>query len=164
MKNILNSQIKNSVRFSKISQILSWAQAHSFWYLSVGGGCCADELWAAQSCRYDLERFGCIPEVDPRQADLLIVSGVVTKKAAPYLKELYEKMPSPKYVLALGACTNCGGIFGPQWSYSVLPGLESVLPVDIYVAGCPPRPEAIMNGLIRLQEKAREYHSIDQTH
>jgi NADH-quinone oxidoreductase subunit B len=103
--------------------------------------------------RYDLERFGCLPQVDPRQADLLIVSGMVSYKAAPHLKNLYETMLSPKYVLALGACANCGGPFSPKLSYSVVGGVDQVIPVDVYVPGCPPRPEAIMNGLIALQEK-----------
>jgi NADH-quinone oxidoreductase subunit B len=104
-------------------------------------------------CRYDLERFGCLPQVDPRQADLLIVCGMVSYKAAPHLKSLYDAMLNPKYVLAVGACANCGGPFSPEFSYSAVPGVDQVIPVDVYVPGCPPRPEAIMNGLIALQEK-----------
>jgi NADH-quinone oxidoreductase subunit B len=104
-------------------------------------------------CRYDLERFGCLPQVDPRQADLLIVCGMVSQKIAPYLKQLYEEMLPPKYVLAVGACANCGGPFSGESSYSVISGVDQVLPVDVLVPGCPPRPEAIMNGLIALQEK-----------
>jgi NADH-quinone oxidoreductase subunit B len=138
---------------STIQHLFRWARSRSLWYLSASGGCCADEVLNAMGCRYDLERFGCIPQVDPRQADLLIVCGVVTRKAAPYLKKLYDEMPAPKYVLALGACASCGGPFSPEFSYSVLAGAEQLFPVDVYVPGCPPRPEAIMNGLMALQEK-----------
>ncbi len=104
-------------------------------------------------CRYDLERFGCLPQVDPRQADLLIVCGMVSYKAMPYLLDFYDKMLSPKYVLAVGSCASSGGPFSPDLSYSVVPGVNAVIPVDVYVPGCPPRPEAVMNGLIALQEK-----------
>ena len=97
-----------------------------------------------------------MPQVDPRQADLLIITGLVSYKAATELRAAYETMLSPKYVLAVGSCANCGGPFAPELSYSVVPGADRVLPVDVYVPGCPPRPEAIMNGLIRLQEKIRD--------
>lgn len=142
-----------SFYLSTIGKILSWARSQSLWYVSTGTGCCADEVLDALGCRYDLERFGCLPQVDPRQADLLIVSGVVTKKAAPYLRDLYESMLSPKYVLAIGSCANCGGAFGSKSNYSVVSGLDQVVPVDVYVPGCPPRPESIMNGFIALQNK-----------
>ncbi len=114
-------------------------------------------------CRYDLERFGCLPQVDPRQADLLIICGMVSYKIAPYLKELYDEMLAPKYVLAVGACANCGGPFSAESSYSVVPGVNQVIPVDVFVPGCPPRPEAIMNGLIALQEKisGQESHRLE---
>lgn len=135
------------------SWVTKWATSRSLWYFSTGGGCCADEVISTMGCRYDLERFGCIPQVDPRQADLLIVSGMVSYKLAPELKKLYNSMLQPKYVLAIGACASCGGAFSPKFSYSVVPGVDQVIPVDVYVPGCPPRPEAIMNGLIALQEK-----------
>jgi NADH-quinone oxidoreductase subunit B len=104
-------------------------------------------------CRYDLERFGSVAQQDAQQADLLIISGVVTDKLAPHLKALYDSMRAPKYVLAIGTCANSGGLFSPQHSYCVKAGASSVVPVDVYVPGCPPRPEAIMNGLIALQER-----------
>lgn len=138
---------------STIGKVLAWARSNSLWYVSTGGGCCADEILEALGCRYDLERFGCVPQVDPRQADLLIVNGVVTKKLAPHLKEFYDSMLDPKYVLALGSCASCGGAFGTESSYSTLAGVDRIIPVDVYVPGCPPRPESIMNGLIALQEK-----------
>ena len=145
--------MSGSFYLSTIGKVLSWARSHSLWYLSVGSGCCADELANTMGCRYDLERFGCLPQVDPAQADLLIVSGVISYKAAPHLKKIYDAMPSPKYVLAVGSCASCGGPYSPEFSYSAVPGVDTILPVDVYVPGCPPRPEAIMNGLIALQEK-----------
>src|SRR3954464_4808284 len=100
-----------SFYLSTVGRVLKWAQSRSLWYISTGSGCCADEVLDSMGCRYDLERFGCMPQVDPRQADLLIVSGVITQKTVPYLKELYDSMLTPKYVLAVGACANCGGLF-----------------------------------------------------
>lgn len=143
----------SSFYLSTVGKVLSWARSQSLWYTSTGSGCCADELLNTIGARYDLERFGCLPQVDAAQADLLIISGMVTYKAAPYLKTIYDSMLFPKYVLALGSCANCGGLYGPEYSYSVVPGANKIVPVDIYVPGCPPRPEAIMNGLIQLQEK-----------
>jgi NADH-quinone oxidoreductase subunit B len=140
---------------STVSKVLGWAQANSLWYLGTGAGCCADELFQAFGARYDLERFGCRPRAEAGQADLLIVSGAVSYMAAPYLRELYDQMLEPKYVMALGACACGGGAFAPELSYSVVPGVDRVLPVDVYVPGCPPRPESIMNGLIALQERIR---------
>jgi NADH-quinone oxidoreductase subunit B len=138
---------------STIGRAMKWARASSLWYISTGSGCCADEVLESAGCRYDLERFGCVAQVDPRQADLLIVTGMVSYKAAPELRALYDSMPGPKYVLAIGSCANCGGAFAPEFSYSAVPGVDRIVPVDVYVPGCPPRPEAIMNGLIILQEK-----------
>ncbi len=143
----------SSFYLSTLGRLLKWSRSRSLWYVSTGTGCCADEVLDSMGCRYDLERFGCLPQVDPRQADLLIVCGMVSYKAAAHLKSLYDSMLTPKYVLAVGACANCGGPFSPEYSYSVVPGVDQVIPVDVYVPGCPPRPEAIMNGLIALQEK-----------
>jgi NADH-quinone oxidoreductase subunit B len=151
-----------SFYFSTLAKVLNWAKSNSLWYISTGTGCCADEVLNSMGCRYDLERFGCLPQVDARHSDLLIVSGMVSYKTAPYLKELYDSMLNPKYVIAVGACANSGGLFSPQSSYSVVPGADQVVPVDVYIPGCPPRPEALMNGLIALQEKIRgqESHSL----
>lgn len=145
--------MSGSIYLSTVGQFLKWTRSRSLWYISTGSGCCADEVLNLLGSRYDLERFGCLPQVDARQADLLIVCGMVSYKALPHLKELYDSMLSPKYVLAVGACANCGGLFSPEFSYSVVPGIDRAIPVDVYVPGCPPRPEAIMNGLIALQEK-----------
>ncbi len=145
--------MSGSFYLSTVGKVLKWARSKSLWYISTGTGCCADEVLGAMGCRYDLERFGCLAQVDPRQADLLIVCGVVSYKVAPYLKELYDEMLAPKYVLAVGSCANCGGPFSQESNYSVVAGADQVIPVDVFVPGCPPRPEAIMNGLIALQEK-----------
>jgi NADH-quinone oxidoreductase subunit B len=133
--------------------IFNWAQAHSLWAVSIHGGCCADEVLSATGARYDIERFGCHLHIDPTQADLLIVSGVVSLKAAASLKELYEQMPHPKYVIAVGACACSGGVFADSENPFILEGVGAIIPVDVFIPGCPPRPEAIMNGLIALQEK-----------
>jgi len=140
---------------SKLADAVKWARAGSLWYYAVQSGCCADEILDALGSRYDLERFGCMPESDPTLCDLLFVSGTVTRKAAPYIIEVYEKMLAPKYVVAVGSCASCGGLFSEDRSYSGISGVNRILPVDVYIPGCPPRPEAIMNGLITLQEKIR---------
>lgn len=144
---------KGSFYLSTVGKMLKWARSQSLWYISISGGCCADEVLNSMGNTYDLERFGCVPQVDARQADLLIVSGIISYKAAPHLKALYDSMLSPKYVLAVGSCANCGGLFSPELSYSSVAGLDKIVPVDVYVPGCPPRPESIMNGLIALQDK-----------
>jgi NADH-quinone oxidoreductase subunit B len=148
-------QETGSFYFSTFSRILDWAKSNSLWYCSTGPGCCADEVLNSLGCQYDIERFGCLPQADPCQSDLLIINGVVSYKAAAHLRTLYDSMLSPRYVLAVGACANSGGPYGPHFSYSVVPGADRIVPVDIYVPGCPPRPEAIMNGLIALQERIR---------
>jgi NADH-quinone oxidoreductase subunit B len=140
---------------STLSDVVKWARAGSLWYYAVQSGCCADEVLDTLGSRYDLERFGCVPQSDPTMCDLLLVSGAITRKAAPYIIEIYEKMRSPKYVVAVGSCASCGGLFSEDRSYTGLSGVSRILPVDVFVPGCPPRPEAIMNGLITLQEKIR---------
>jgi NADH-quinone oxidoreductase subunit B len=147
--------VKSGFHLTTLSRVMSWARSSSLWYMNANGGCCADEVMDALGARYDLERFGCLPQADPRQADLMIVTGMVSYRIAPYLKALHDQMLPPKYVLAIGSCASCGGAFAPEYSYSVVPGAQRILPVDVFVPGCPPRPEAIMNGLIALQEKIR---------
>ncbi len=142
--------------FSSVGKIFDWARSQSLWYFPVLGGCCADEVLSSLGCRYDLERFGCLEQRDPAQADLLIINGSITAQSAPHLKELYDSMLSPKYVIAIGSCAICGGPFNPGRKEPVIRGVDQLIPVDIYVPGCPPRPEAIMHGIIKLQEKIRE--------
>lgn len=140
---------------STVGKMLNWARAQSLSTVPIGACSCFSEVLETIGCRYDLERFGYSAQPDPRQADLIIVSGMLSYKAAPYLRQVYDSMLWPKYVLAIGACACCGGAHAPELSYAVVPGVDRVIPVDVYVPGCPPRPEAIMNGLIALQERIR---------
>jgi NADH-quinone oxidoreductase subunit B len=136
--------------------VLNWGRRYSLWVFNFGLACCAIEFIATSMGRHDFIRLGVIPFAHgPRQADLMVVSGTVTDKMAPAIKRLYDQMPEPKYVISFGACSNCGG---PYWdSYSVTKGVDQLIPVDVYVPGCPPRPEALLHGILRLQEKiARE--------
>ena len=132
--------------------ILNWGRRYSLWVFNFGLACCAIEFIASSMCRHDFIRLGVIPFAPgPRQADLMVVSGTVTDKMAPAVKRLYEQMPEPKYVISFGACSNCGG---PYWdSYCVTKGVDQIIPVDVYVPGCPPRPEALLHGILKLQEK-----------
>jgi NADH-quinone oxidoreductase subunit B len=132
--------------------VLNWGRRYSLWVFNFGLACCAIEFIAASMSRHDFIRLGVIPFAPgPRQADLMVVSGTVTDKMAPAVKRLYEQMPEPKYVISFGACSNCGG---PYWdSYCVTKGVDQIVPVDVYVPGCPPRPEALLQGILKLQEK-----------
>jgi NADH-quinone oxidoreductase subunit B len=132
--------------------VLNWGRRYSLWVFNFGLACCAIEFIAASMGRHDFIRLGVIPFAHgPRQADLMVVSGTVTDKMAPAIKRLYDQMPEPKYVISFGSCSNCGG---PYWdSYSVTKGVDQIIPVDVYVPGCPPRPEALLHGILRLQEQ-----------
>jgi NADH-quinone oxidoreductase subunit B len=135
-----------------IKVVLNWGRRYSLWVFNFGLACCAIEFIAASMGSHDFIRLGVIPFAPgPRQADLMIVSGTVTDKMAPAIRRLYDQMPEPKYVISFGACSNSGG---PYWdSYSVTKGVDQVIPVDVYVPGCPPRPEALLQGIVKLQEK-----------
>jgi NADH-quinone oxidoreductase subunit B len=132
--------------------IFNWGRRYSLWVFNFGLACCAIEFIAASMARHDFIRLGVIPFAHgPRQADLMIVSGTVTDKMAPALRRLWEQMPEPKYVISFGSCSNSGG---PYWdSYCVTKGVDQIIPVDVYVPGCPPRPEALLQGIVKLQEK-----------
>jgi NADH-quinone oxidoreductase subunit B len=135
-----------------IKVVLNWGRRYSLWVFNFGLACCAIEFIAASMARHDFMRLGVIPFAPgPRQADLMIVSGTVTDKMAPAIRRLYDQMPEPKYVISFGACANSGG---PYWdSYSVTKGVDQLMPVDVYVPGCPPRPESLLHGILRLQEQ-----------
>jgi len=134
-----------------VEDLLNWGRSKSDWYLQFGLACCAIEFMALNAAHFDLMRFGSIPRTSPRQADFIIVSGTVTLKMADRLKTLYEQMAEPRYVLSMGSCSNSGG---PYWEhgYHVLKGVDRIVPVDVYVPGCPPRPEAFFEGMVKLQE------------
>ena len=135
-----------------IKFVFNWGRKYSLWVFNFGLACCAIEFIATSMARHDFIRLGVIPFAHgPRQADLLVVSGTLTDKMAPALQRLYQEMPEPKYVISFGSCSNCGG---PYWdSYSVTKGVDQIIPVDVYVPGCPPRPEALLNGIMKLQER-----------
>ncbi|MFL5246401.1 MAG: NADH-quinone oxidoreductase subunit NuoB [Myxococcales bacterium] len=135
---------------SFIDDIINLARKSSIFYLLFGLACCGIELMQTGGPRADIDRFGSVPRATPRQSDLMIVAGTLTYKMAERCRLLYEQMAEPKYVISMGSCANCGGLF--QLAYSVCKGVDKVIPVDIYIPGCPPRPEALTEGLVRLQE------------
>jgi NADH-quinone oxidoreductase subunit B len=129
---------------------VNWGRESSIWFLLFGSACCGIELMQTGGPRTDLDRFGAVPRATPRQADLMIVAGTITYKMAERVRLLHEQMAEPRYVIAMGSCANCGGLF--QGSYSVLKGVDKVIPVDLYVPGCAPRPEALADAILKLQQ------------
>jgi NADH-quinone oxidoreductase subunit B len=134
-----------------VDDLLVWGRKSSIWYLLFGLACCAIELMQTGGPRADIDRFGAAPRATPRQADLMIVAGTLTYKMALRTKVLYDQMAEPRYVISMGSCSNCGGLF--QLAYSVCKGVDNIIPVDVYVPGCPPRPEALTEGLLQIQKK-----------
>jgi NADH-quinone oxidoreductase subunit B len=137
-----------------LEQAVNWGRANAMWPMLFGLACCAIEMIATVMPQNDLSRFGMeLMRASPRQSDLMIVAGRVSRKMAPVVRRLYDQMASPKWVIAMGDCASCGGVFN---NYAIVQGVDEVVPVDVYVAGCPPRPEALMHGILTLQEKVRK--------
>ncbi len=161
-------ELAENVILSSMSDLYDWARLSSLWPLLYGTACCFIEIAAMIGSRFDFDRFGLVPRSSPRQADLLITAGTVTMKMAPALVRLYEQMPEPKYVIAMGACTITGGMFSSD-SPTAVRGVDKLIPVDVYLPGCPPRPEAVMDAIIKLRKKianedVRERGDLAQTH
>ncbi|MCC7345478.1 MAG: NADH-quinone oxidoreductase subunit NuoB [Deltaproteobacteria bacterium] len=142
---------ENNILTTKLSEVIAWGRKYSLWPMPFGTACCAIEFMGAVSAVFDISRFGAeLVRFSPRQSDLLLVLGTINYKQAAILKKIYEQMCEPKYVIAVGACATCGGFYD---NYAVLQGIDEVIPVDVYVPGCPPRPEQILLSIVKLQEK-----------
>jgi NAD(P)H-quinone oxidoreductase subunit K len=150
-----------SIILTKLQDLSNWVRLSSLWPLLYGTSCCFIEFAALIGSRFDFDRYGLVPRSSPRQADLIITAGTVTMKMAPSLIRLYEQMPEPKYVIAMGACTITGGMFSTE-SYSTVRGVDKLIPVDIYLPGCPPKPEAIIDAIIKLRKKIAQENYQDQ--
>lgn len=145
---------------AKADDLIAWARTGSLMWMTFGLACCAVEMMHAGNPRYDLERFGMAPRGSPRQSDVMIVAGTLTNKMAPALRKVYDQMPEPRYVISMGSCANGGGYY--HYSYSVVRGCDRIVPVDIYIPGCPPTAEALVYGLLQLQKKIRREGSIER--
>ena len=148
-----NSKIEGEVIVSRVDAVINWIRSNSIWPMPRGLACCGIELMAVGGARFDIARFGAeVMRFSPRQADCMIVAGTVTYKMAPHVRRIYDQMAEPKWVIAMGACASSGGMYR---SYATLQGVDRILQVDVYISGCPPRPEAVLDALIKLQDKMK---------
>jgi NADH-quinone oxidoreductase subunit B len=155
---LIDDRFEKNVFITSMDFIFNWARRSSLWWLQFGLACCGMEMISAMMPRYDMsERFGNLQRASPRQADLMFVAGTVTKKMAPVVRSLYDQMPEPKWVISMGSCANVGGPFD---TYAVVPGVDQIIPVDVYVPGCPPTPEALYFGVLELQNKVIKYETM----
>jgi NADH-quinone oxidoreductase subunit B len=155
-----NSKIEGEVIVSQADAVINWIRSNSMWPMPMGLACCAIELMATGASRFDISRFGSeVMRFSPRQSDVMIVAGTVTYKMAGAVRRIYDQMAAPKWVIAMGACASSGGMYR---SYAVLQGVDRIVPVDIYVSGCPPRPEALLDALMKLQAKVKTERSTSQ--
>ena len=154
MKSFLDQEFESDgFVLSNVEDLFNWARASSLWPMSFGLACCAIEMMQSFASGYDLDRFGVFPRPSPRQSDVMIVAGTVTFKMADRIRRLYEQMPEPRYVISMGSCANGGGYY--HYSYSVVRGCDRIVPVDVYIPGCPPGPETLMHGILNLHEMVR---------
>lgn len=157
----LNAELQDKGFFTAaVDDLITWARTGSLMWMTFGLACCAVEMMQASMPRYDLERFGFAPRASPRQSDVMIVAGTLTNKMAPALRKVYDQMPQPRYVISMGSCANGGGYY--HYSYAVVRGCDRIVPVDIYVPGCPPTAEALIYGILQLQKKIRRTGTIER--
>lgn len=157
----MKSILKEGFLLTSLDELIQWARSGSLWPMTFGLACCAVEMMQCASSRYDLDRFGSgLFRPSPRQSDVMIVAGTLCNKMAPALRKVYDQMADPKYVISMGSCANGGGYY--HYAYSVVRGCDRIVPVDVYVPGCPPTAEALMYGVIQLQNKIRGHHVIDR--
>jgi NADH-quinone oxidoreductase subunit B len=155
-----NTKVEGEVMVSRADAVINWIRNNSMWPMPMGLACCAIELMATASSRFDIARFGAeVMRFSPRQSDCMIVAGTVTYKMAPHVRRIYDQMAAPKWVIAMGACASSGGMYR---SYATLQGVDRIVPVDVYVSGCPPRPEALLDALMKLQAKVKREPSARQ--
>ena len=149
----IEDKLPSGILLTTVEGVFGWLRKASFWPATMGLACCAIEMMDAGAATNDLDRFGILFRASPRQADCMVVAGTLSKKMAPALRRVYDQMPEPRYVLAMGSCACSGGVFD---TYAVTQGVDQIIPVDVYVPGCPPRPEALLEGFLKLQEKIRQ--------
>ncbi len=158
LKAVTNEIENRGFVVAKLDQLLNWAQTGSLWPMTFGLACCAVEMMQTAAARYDMDRFGLLFRPSPRQSDVMIVAGTLTNKMAPALRKVYDQMAEPRYVISMGSCANGGGYY--HYSYSVVRGCDRVVPVDVYVPGCPPTAEALLYGVLKLQDKIKRTNSV----